>query len=99
MGFLLSFSTTLTMGILASLLFICSFLALSRLSNAQKKRMPPQAGDASPLIRHLPLLGGPKPLHRTLGEMADKYGPVFTIKLGVNRALVVSDSEIAKEYA
>ncbi|GKV04747.1 hypothetical protein SLEP1_g16861 [Rubroshorea leprosula] len=97
MDFRLSFSTTLTTGILAFLLFICSFLALSRRRNAQKKRTPPQAGGAWPIIGHLPLLGGPRPPHKILGKMADKYGPVFTIKLGVHRALVVSDSEIAKE--
>ncbi|GLT58600.1 hypothetical protein SLA2020_314790 [Shorea laevis] len=99
MDFLLSFSssTTLTTGVLAFLLFICSFLALSRRRNAQKKRMPPQAGGAWQIIGHLPLLGGPRPPHKILGEMADKYGLVFTIKLDVHRALVVSDSEIAKE--
>ncbi|KAJ0677883.1 putative cytochrome P450 [Helianthus annuus] len=29
--------------------------------------------------------------------MADKFGPVFTLKLGVHRVLVVSNSEMAKE--
>ncbi|KAK9214977.1 hypothetical protein WN944_006980 [Citrus x changshan-huyou] len=29
--------------------------------------------------------------------MADKYGPIFTIKIGINRALVVSSWEMAKE--
>ncbi|KAK0576762.1 hypothetical protein LWI29_022958 [Acer saccharum] len=29
--------------------------------------------------------------------MADKYGPIFTVKMGVHQALVVSDWEIAKE--
>ncbi|KAM0019191.1 putative cytochrome P450 [Helianthus debilis subsp. tardiflorus] len=29
--------------------------------------------------------------------MADKFGPIFTFKLGVNRVLVVSNSEMAKE--
>ncbi|KDO40895.1 hypothetical protein CISIN_1g038677mg [Citrus sinensis] len=29
--------------------------------------------------------------------MADKYGPIFTIKMGINRALVVSNWEMAKE--
>ncbi|KAL9462077.1 hypothetical protein AB3S75_000137 [Citrus x aurantiifolia] len=29
--------------------------------------------------------------------MADKHGPIFTMKMGVNRALVVSNSEITKE--
>lgn len=43
------------------------------------------------------LFGGPEPTHRILGNMADKYGPIFTMKMGVNRALVVSNSEITKE--
>ncbi|KAF5777375.1 putative cytochrome P450 [Helianthus annuus] len=30
-------------------------------------------------------------------SMADKFGPVFTVKLGVHRVLVVSNSEMAKE--
>ncbi|OVA10801.1 Cytochrome P450 [Macleaya cordata] len=29
--------------------------------------------------------------------MADKYGPIFMIRLGVRRNLVVSNSELAKE--
>ncbi|OMO74950.1 Cytochrome P450 [Corchorus olitorius] len=29
--------------------------------------------------------------------MADKYGPIFTIKLGVSRAIIVSSWELAKE--
>ncbi|KAE8705071.1 putative Cytochrome P450 [Hibiscus syriacus] len=33
----------------------------------------------------------------TLANMVDKYGTIFTIKLGVHRALVVSSWEIAKE--
>ncbi|KAF2324462.1 hypothetical protein GH714_014467 [Hevea brasiliensis] len=39
----------------------------------------------------------PQPPHIVLGNMADKYGPVFTMKMGVYRALVVSNWEIAKE--
>ena len=29
--------------------------------------------------------------------MADKYGPVFTIRLGVHKALIISSREMAKE--
>ncbi|KAH9687337.1 Xanthotoxin 5-hydroxylase CYP82C4 [Citrus sinensis] len=46
---------------------------------------------------HLHLLGGREPAHRVLDNMADKYGPIFTIRMGINRALVVSNWEIAKE--
>ncbi|XP_059637804.1 cytochrome P450 CYP82D47-like [Cornus florida] len=66
-------------------------------NTASKKRLAPQATGALPLIGHLHLLGRSQLPHITFGSMADKYGPIFTIKLGVNRALVVSDWEMAKE--
>ncbi|XP_023911948.2 cytochrome P450 CYP82D47 [Quercus suber] len=64
---------------------------------ASKKTAPPEAGGAWPLIGHLHLLGGSQPPHITLGNMADKYGPIFTICMGVHQTLVVSNWEIAKE--
>ncbi|KAJ6400151.1 hypothetical protein OIU84_015743 [Salix udensis] len=62
-----------------------------------RKRAPPEAAGAWPLIGHLHLLGGSQPPHITLGNLADKYGPIFTVKLGVHRALIVSNSKMAKE--
>ncbi|KAG7943811.1 hypothetical protein I3843_15G063700, partial [Carya illinoinensis] len=64
---------------------------------ALQKILPPKAGGAWPLIGHLHLLGGMQPAHITLGDMADKNGPVFSINLGMHRAIVVSSSKIAKE--
>ncbi|KAL6277444.1 hypothetical protein ACE6H2_021045 [Prunus campanulata] len=86
--------------IFAFLLFLFSLLCISKYyqTNIAKKRAPPEAPGAWPLIGHLPYLGGPRPPHISLGNMADKYGPIFTIKLGVHRALVVSNWEIAKEF-
>ncbi|RVW61305.1 Cytochrome P450 82A1 [Vitis vinifera] len=49
------------------------------------------------LIGHLHLLGANKLLHQKLGDMADKYGPIFCIHLGFSKALVVSRWEVAKE--
>ena len=57
----------------------------------------PEAGSTWPVIDHLHLLGGPQPPHISLPNMANKYGTIFTIKLGVHRALVMSNWEIAKE--
>ncbi|KAK8596778.1 hypothetical protein V6N12_065257 [Hibiscus sabdariffa] len=57
----------------------------------------PEAGGAWPIIGHLPLLGGSKAAHVTLGALADELGPAFTIRLGVHPALVVSSREVAKE--
>ncbi|KAF2324452.1 hypothetical protein GH714_014301 [Hevea brasiliensis] len=45
----------------------------------------------------IPLLAGSFPPHITLGNLADHYGPIFTIKLGVHPTLVVSNLEMAKE--
>ncbi|KAF4353521.1 hypothetical protein CsatB_008608 [Cannabis sativa] len=58
----------------------------------------PEAGGAWPIIGHLHLLAGSEPPFKTLGEMADKYGPLFSIKMGVYKTLVVSSSEMAKEF-
>ncbi|WCJ44259.1 Cytochrome P450 82A3 [Euphorbia peplus] len=78
------------------LILIFSFLFfISKLKN--KPRLPPEAGGSWPLIGHLHLLGGPKPPHIVLSEMAVKHGPIFTIKMGIRRALVISNSDIAKQ--
>ncbi|KAI3821083.1 hypothetical protein L1987_08640 [Smallanthus sonchifolius] len=59
--------------------------------------MVPEATGSWPIIGHLHLLAGSQVTHKLLGSMADKFGPIFTIKLGVHRVLVVSSSEMAKE--
>ncbi|CAB4267341.1 unnamed protein product [Prunus armeniaca] len=62
------------------------------------RKSPPLAGGAWPIMGHLRLFKSPaEPLHMALGKLADKYGPIFTIKYGVERAVVVSSSEMAKE--
>ncbi|KAK4771012.1 hypothetical protein SAY87_031544 [Trapa incisa] len=72
---------------------------LSKLSSpgSHDKKIAPEAGGAWPLLGHLHLLNGPKPAHLVLAEMADKYGPIFTIRLDLRRAIVVSTSEAAKD--
>ncbi|XP_071720328.1 cytochrome P450 CYP82D47-like [Rutidosis leptorrhynchoides] len=63
-----------------------------------KGRKPPQPKGAWPVIGHLHLLAGESKLpHMIWGEVADQLGPIFTVKLGVKLALVVSNAEIAKE--
>nr|KAJ0214500.1 hypothetical protein LSAT_V11C400203810 [Lactuca sativa] len=65
--------------------------------NKGKNNKPPQAKGQWPVIGHLHLLGGSAPPYKVFGDMADKYGPILTINLGVHQALVVSYGEIAKE--
>ncbi|KAJ0747754.1 putative cytochrome P450 [Helianthus annuus] len=69
---------------------------LNRFNNRLGERVP-QAAGSWPIIGHLHLLAGSQVPHKLLGSMADKFGPIFTLKLGVNRVLVVSNSEMAKE--
>ncbi|KAK6256670.1 hypothetical protein QUC31_000129 [Theobroma cacao] len=79
-------------------LFLFSLLWISKsVKNRDKRRAAPEAGSSWPVIGHLHLLGGPQPAHIVLGDMAEKYGPIFTIKMGVYRALVVNNWETAKE--
>ncbi|KAI3915424.1 hypothetical protein MKW98_022382 [Papaver atlanticum] len=58
---------------------------------------PPEAAGAWPVVGHLRLLGGPDLPHKTLGAMADKYGPIFVIRIGSDPTVVVSSSEAARE--
>ncbi|KAG6626794.1 cytochrome P450 82A3-like [Carya illinoinensis] len=60
-------------------------------------KTPPSPPGAWPIVGHLPLLGGSQLPHKTLGAMADKYGPAFTIQIGLHLALVLSNWEVAKE--
>ncbi|KAF8406374.1 hypothetical protein HHK36_008461 [Tetracentron sinense] len=77
-------------------LYYLNIIRRPRSVESKRSRAPEPAG-AWPIIGHLHLLGGRELPHVTLGNMADKYGPIFTIRLGVHRALVVSSPEIAKE--
>jgi cytochrome P450 len=80
-----------------SLIFLFKILIQKRSDTSKNKNPPPQAKGAWPIIGHLHLLGGNALPHRVLSNLADTCGPIFTFKLGVHQALVVSDAEMAKE--
>jgi len=101
-----SFPTTALLGIFAFATIIYFFRLLLIRTKYDKSvdghKKPPcqklaEAGGAWRLIGHLHLLGGPVPPHIILASMADKCGPIFTIKTGVHRALIVSNWQIAKQ--
>ncbi|KAL3719451.1 hypothetical protein ACJRO7_004417 [Eucalyptus globulus] len=65
--------------------------------SSRKLKTPPEVVGAWPVVGHLPIIAKSHLPHKTLGSMADKYGPIFTVRLGLFPAVVVSSSEIAKE--
>ncbi|KAL9244172.1 hypothetical protein vseg_017976 [Gypsophila vaccaria] len=73
------------------------FATINRYKINKTRKLVPLAGGAWPIIGHLPVLNPSRLPHKTLGAMADKYGPFFRITYGVNQAVVVSSSEMAKE--
>lgn len=83
--------------------FVVLFFLYKQFFSAKRQnkcRSVPEAGGAWPIIGHLHLLSGSESdqlPHKILGRMADKYGPIFGMKLGVHQVVVVSDPKLAKE--
>ncbi|KAI3759024.1 hypothetical protein L6452_06597 [Arctium lappa] len=98
MEFHLSFPPTVATIVFVIVIAILLQILERKKANRRKKKEAPQANGAWPIIGHLHLLlGGSQPAQRVLGDMAEIYGSIFTINLGVHQALVVSNHEIAKE--
>jgi ent-kaurene oxidase len=55
-----------------------------------------QAIPGAPILGNLHQLKEKKPF-KTFFEWTDKYGPIFTVKLGSKTMVVINSSEIAKE--
>ncbi|KAE8663072.1 Cytochrome P450 82C4 [Hibiscus syriacus] len=92
----MEFSIQIILAILFTI-FVASLSVHVRHKKKPPRRTPPEAAGALPLLGHLHLLGTNQLLHRIFGDMADEYGPIFSLLLGTHRALVVSSSEVAKE--
>ncbi|KAK4840986.1 hypothetical protein QYF36_022999 [Acer negundo] len=92
----LQFLLPLFSGLLALLIGVY-FYHFKRTRSCNRYSAPPQAGGAWPIIGHMHLFGDHQLTHKTLGAMADKYGPVFTIRLGSHRVLVLNSWEAARD--
>ncbi|XP_050124287.1 cytochrome P450 82A3-like [Malus sylvestris] len=93
----LPYANSITAGLFTVIIVFYYLSRRWRAANHNGKLSPPEVKGRWPIFGHLHLLGGSTPPHITLGAMADKYGPIFTIRLGVQPSLVISSSEIAKE--
>ncbi|XVE82863.1 hypothetical protein DITRI_Ditri16bG0039700 [Diplodiscus trichospermus] len=76
--------------------FFVLFLALvfKLLSGTKFKNLPPSPF-ALPFLGHLHLLK--KPLHRTLHDLSEKYGPVFCLRFGSQLVIIVSSPSAVEE--
>ncbi|XP_019155244.1 PREDICTED: cytochrome P450 CYP82D47-like [Ipomoea nil] len=82
----------------ASLIVAAAFILVTFFFLFRNKEGVPEAGLAWPIIGHFHLLGGNDRMpHKVLGDLADKYGPLFRMRLGAHQVLVVSDSHTAKQ--
>ncbi|XP_042062343.1 cytochrome P450 81Q32-like [Salvia splendens] len=82
----LIFSITLTI--------LLSIFLISKRSR-HRRRLPPSPAVALPIIGHLHLLK--QPLHRTFHRLSQSTGPIFSLKLGLRRAVVVSSPSLVEE--
>lgn len=83
---------------LLSPLLVFVLIALFKKTKKPKHVKAPEPSGSWPIIGHLHLLGGKEQLlYRTLGEMANRYGPAMSLRLGSSEAFVVSSFEVAKE--
>jgi len=81
--------------VVAVFLLLCYFI---KWDTAGSTRKPPEAAGGWPLIGHLRLFSrSGQPVYEALGGLADKYGPIFSIRMGVHQAVVVSSWELARE--
>nr|BAU59408.1 cytochrome P450 81AG1 [Fallopia sachalinensis] len=78
------------LALLATLVFF-----LTRNPNQTKKKIPPPSPPALPVIGHLHLLK--EPFHRTLESLSRRYGPIFHLRLGRCRFLIVSSPQAAEQ--
>ncbi|KAL6347993.1 hypothetical protein AAG906_037722 [Vitis piasezkii] len=96
MGFSLQPQEITVFGLLATICLLLETALNAKRNKIKESKRPPEPSGQWPLIGHLHLLGADKLLHRKLGDMADKYGPIFCIHLGFRKALVVSRWELGR---
>ncbi|KAF5480871.1 hypothetical protein F2P56_001580 [Juglans regia] len=78
------------------LCLVSTFLLKSFLGKLTRSRLSlPPSPPALPLIGHLHLLGSYLPI--SLHNLSTKYGPLFYLRLGASRCIVVSSASVATE--
>ncbi|XVF17591.1 hypothetical protein REPUB_Repub10bG0136800 [Reevesia pubescens] len=79
----------------SSLFILFLLLPFNLFLNDSKSNNLPPSPFALPILGHLHLLK--PPLHRTLRDLSQKYGPIFSLKFGSQLVVVISSSSAAEE--
>ncbi|XP_031101398.1 cytochrome P450 CYP82D47-like [Ipomoea triloba] len=70
----------------------------SQRSSNNNGQLPPEVPGAWPIIGHMHLLLADQiPLQRILAAIADKLGPIFTLRLGMHRTVVITDRKALRD--
>lgn len=89
------FSTSLAVGALFFLLLL--FRLRPRFTNKHSKLLPPvPAVPGLPVVGNLLQLKEKKP-HKTFKQMAEKYGPIYSIRAGASTLIVLNTAHLAKQ--
>ncbi|KAJ0547815.1 putative cytochrome P450 [Helianthus annuus] len=95
MEYFLQFLTLL--GLLLSFIIYSYKISMRKTQEKSNKLIAPEPSGALPFIGHLHHLRVQVPVARILGNMADDYGPAYTLRLGSHRALVISSPQMVKD--
>nr|GMD20160.1 Cytochrome P450 82C4 [Ipomoea batatas] len=70
----------------------------SQSSSNNNGQLPPEVPGAWPIIGHMHLLLADQiSLQRILAALANKHGPIFTLRLGMHRTVVITDRKALRE--
>ncbi|XP_022772222.1 isoflavone 2'-hydroxylase-like [Durio zibethinus] len=76
-------------------IFLFALVLKSIIQIRNSPRNFPPSPPALPIIGHLHLLK--EPIHRTLHELSEKYGPILYLQFGTRKVLIVSSASAAEE--
>ncbi|GMI91112.1 cytochrome P450, family 81, subfamily D, polypeptide 5 [Hibiscus trionum] len=81
--------------ILSISIFLLVLVLKSILQNRNTRRNLPPSPPGLPIIGHLHLLK--PPVHRTLDQLSQKYGPILLLQFGTRKVLIVSSVSAVEE--
>ena len=85
------------LGILCCVILIITIsMLVDYLKHLQKIRNIPPGPTPLPAIGNLNMISG-KPLHLILTELSEIYGEIYSISIGMDRIVIISETEIANK--